>query len=152
MQQANLFSDDFGTMKPKRTEEKEIDAIAAVIVGLVDPVILPASSWADTLPEWIYAKIIKERAGQAFLNDKDVATHAEALAYLAVGNICQPLDDTATRIYQYLLTREVAAAEEREVPEGLQVTEPTEHETNVLLKLRKNIYGAGVKERRKRMA
>lgn len=95
------------------------DWVSDLVGALMDPIIVFDPGWADVLPAWLKAEINMQRLAQLVKGEEEIATDAEALAYISNASLAQPIPSDWVEIYQYLLTRVMGS----KVPEEMRKAE-----------------------------
>lgn len=123
--------------------DKQIDALVG---ALADPIIVFTSPWMDTLPEWIKGEVKMQRLAQLMKGEEEVATDAEALAYMYPRALEAPLDSDWTEIYLYLGTQVVR----HNIPDDIRKDSLSDYQMGLLMELKRWIYRQRVKAREER--
>ena len=119
-----------------REVKKQIDRI---VFTLTAPMV-GYGAWADDIPDWL-----KEQAqmGRLLLAmhapEAEIATDAEACAYLMTASLAMPLDHDWTQIYLHVATV-CGRRDGKEIPEDVAVEELTDWQSDRLLDLKKWIF------------
>lgn len=80
--------------------------ILANMLGLLTaPLIVYPSPWKADIPEWMIREVTLQRLIQLKSGETDLATDAEALAYIFPAVMEAPIDHEWSKIYLYLGTR-----------------------------------------------
>ena len=123
--------------------DKQIDALVG---ALTDPIIVFTSPWVDTLPEWIKGEIKMQRLAQLMKGEEEVATDAEALAYMYPRALEAPLDSDWTEIYLYLGSQVMR----HNMPDDIRKDSLSDYQMGLLMELKRWIYRQRVKVRKER--
>ena len=123
--------------------DKQIDALVS---ALSDPIIVFTSPWMDTLPEWIKGEIKMQRLAQLMKGEEEVATDAEALAYMYPRALEAPLDSDWTEIYLYLGAQVMG----NRMPDDIRKDSLSDYQMGLLIELKRWIYRQRVKTREER--
>ncbi len=123
--------------------DKQIDALVG---ALTDPIIVFDPSWADVLPDWLKGEVKMQRLAQLMRGEEEVATDAEALAYVSNTSLAHPIDSDWVEIYMYLLTRVMG----EKVPEDMRKESLDDYRMEDLNRLKEWIYRQRVKAREER--
>ena len=119
------------------------------LVGtFTDPIIVCPGGWGDSLPDWLKQAITIERL-IGNLSSPEMATDAEACAYLFTACLTHPMDSDWTQIYIYLTTKTVARHRKTDIPEDLRVDSISDYQNGKLNELKFWIYSKRVKARPK---
>ena len=102
------------------------------VEGMVEvfkaPIVVMPGGWGDTLPDWIKGEITLQRLIRLAKGDDDLATDAEAVAYLYTAALEAPIDHEWAQIYFYLVTKLKGEA----VPPDIRVETLTDYECSEL--------------------
>lgn len=123
--------------------DKQIDALVGAIT---DPIVVFTSPWMDTLPEWIKGEVKMQRLAQLMKGEEEVATDAEALAYMYPRALEAPLDSDWTEIYLYLGTQVMGDR----MPDDIRKDSLSDYQMGLLMELKRWIYRQRVKARKER--
>ena len=123
--------------------DKQIDALVGAIT---DPIIVFTSPWMDTLPEWIKGEVKIQRLAQLMKGEEEVATDAEALAYMYPRALEAPLDSDWTEIYLYLGSQVMRD----KMPDDIRNDSISDYQMGLLMELKRWIYRQRVKARKER--
>ena len=123
--------------------DKQIDALVS---ALSDPIIVFTSPWMDTLPEWLKGEIKTQRLIQLMKGEEEVATDAEALAYMYPRALEAPLDSAWTEIYLYLGTQVMGDR----MPDDIRKDSLSDYQMGLLMELKRWICRQQVKAREER--
>ena len=127
--------------------DKRIDRqIDALVGAITDPIIVFTSPWMDTLPEWIKGEVKLQRLAQLMKGEEEVATDAEALAYMYPRALEAPLDPDWTGIYLYLGSRVMRDR----MPDDIRKDSLNDYQMGLLMELKRWIYRQRVKARKER--
>ena len=133
---------------PESAPVAELDE-QKIAAALADPVVV-WSGWEDTMPGWIWRAIIEERLARlAQGGDDDLATMAEALAYLYCAALVVPLDHDWAKIY-INLAAQYMAARGAALPDDMQPRPFTDYEEALLRELRWKIRSSQKRARLRR--
>ncbi len=141
MLQMSLFPDQaVAEVKADKTWDREVKKqIDRIVFRLTAPMV-GYGAWADDIPDWL-----KEQAqmGRLLLAmhapEAEIATDAEACAYLMTASLAFPPDHDWTQIYLYVATV-CGRREGKEIPEDVAVEELTDWQSERLLDLKRWIY------------
>jgi hypothetical protein len=122
---------------------KQIDGLVA---ALTDPIIVFDPSWADVLPDWLKGEIKLQRLAQLMKGEEEIATDAEALAYVSNASLAMPLASDWVEIYQYLLTRVM----KEKVTEELRREHLDDYRMGLLKELKQWLWRKRAKHREER--
>ena len=129
--------------------QKSTDKWITDLAGtFTDPIIVCPGGWGDSLPDWIKQAITVERL-IANLTTPEMATDAEACAYLFTACLTAPIDSDWTQIYIYLTTKTVTRHRKTDIPEDLRVDSISDYQKRKLDELKFWIYSKRVKARPK---
>ena len=112
--------------------------------ALTDPIIVFDPGW-DT-PEWLLGEIKLRRLAQLMAGEGEIATDAEALAYVSNASLCVPLASEWVEIYEYLLTMVMG----HNVPEEMREEKLNEYKMGLLRELKRWIWRQRKKARDER--
>jgi len=109
-----------------------------MVGALADPIIVYDSPWKETLPEWIKGEIKTQRILQLAVaqqdeSQRDVATDAEALAYMYPLTLERPIGSDWTKIYLYLGTRVMS----KNMPDDIREDRLTDYQMQKLIDLKR---------------
>ena len=99
------------------------------MAALTDPIIVFDPGWET--PQWLLGEIKLQRLA-CLITEKEVATDAEALAYVSNASLCVPLASEWVEIYEYLLTKVMGD----KVPEELRKEKLAEYRMSLLRDLK----------------
>jgi hypothetical protein len=122
------------------------DWVSDLVGALTDPIIVFDPGWADVLPAWLKAEINMQRLAQLVKGEEEIATDAEALAYISNASLAQPIPSDWVEIYQYLLTRVMGS----KVPEEMRKENLDDYRMGELNKLKEWIWRHRVGAREER--
>jgi len=128
-----------------KSEDKWINDLVGTFT---DPIIVCPGGWEDTLPDWIKQAITIERL-ISNLSDPEMATDAEACAYLYTACLSHPMDSDWTQIYIYITTKTVTRHRKTDIPGDLRVDSISDYQNGKLNKLKYWIYSTRIKARPK---
>ncbi len=124
----------------KVTEKALVDAARA----LTDPIIVFNQAWGEDTPGWLIAEIRAQRLLQVMKGEKELATDAEALAYVSNASLCQPLDHDMADIYTYLFTKVMGDR----APADLRRESISDYQMSILRKLKSWLWAQRAKNRK----
>ena len=128
-----------------KSEDKWINDLVGTFT---DPIIVCPGGWGDSLPDWIKQAITIERL-IGNLSTPEMATDAEACAYLFTACLTHPMDSDWIQIYIYLTTKTVARHRKTDIPEDLRVDSISDYQNGKLNELKFWIYSQRIKQRPK---
>lgn len=126
--------------------DKQVDSLVG---ALTDPIILFPGGWGDTLPDWVKGAIQIERLAQ-LMKGEEIATDAEACAYLYTASLEAPMDSDWTQIYLYVAGKVVSKNRDPHMPEDIKVDSLNDYQMGQLRGLKGWIYERRVKHRREK--
>ena len=126
--------------------DKQIDSLVG---ALMDPIIVSPGGWGNTLPDWIKGAIQIERLAQ-LMKGEEIATDAEACAYLYTASLEAPMDSDWTQIYLYVAGKVVSKNRRTQMPEDIKVDSLNDYQMGQLRGLKDWIYERRVKHRREK--
>jgi hypothetical protein len=128
--------------------QKSIDEIVG---ALADPLIVPKSAWAATIPAWLRQHITFARLIDLMKTKGDIsmATDAEACAYLMPLTLDAPFDREWAEIYLYVSTKTCRAVG-KEVPADVAVENLDKYSMDELTRLKCWIYQKRLQHRKAR--
>jgi hypothetical protein len=120
------------------TVKRSFDELAG---ALSDPLVVPRSAWSSDIPAWLKHQITLERmiAVMETKGDIEMATDAEACAYLMPLTLESPLSHEWTEIYLYVSTKTCRAAG-KDVPADIAVEKLDRQSMDELIRLKRWIY------------
>jgi len=125
------------------------DALIEKLAMTIDrPIIVMDPGWST--PEWLRGMIALQRLA-ASISGEEMATEAEALAYVSNASFQAPLSHDWTEIYSYLFTM----VDRERLPDELRKESISQYQEGMLRDLRRWLFKTSVKhykERRKRDA
>ena len=145
----------------KRQLAQAINDMAGVFS---DPVIVHRCGWMDMVPKWIFAQITVERLlhlmrhKDYYTGKKDyehrhaaeMATDAEALAYMVPASLEFPLDHEWSQIYFYITTKVYEQANQGKMPDDIRCDVIDKHLMAQLCDLKHWIWGKKMAARKDR--
>ena len=126
--------------------DKQIDNLVG---ALMDPIIVMPGGWGDSLPDWIKGAIQIERLLQ-LMKGEEMATDAEACAYLYTASLTNPIDRDWTQVYLYVAGKVVSQNKGTEIPEDIKVDSLDDYQMGLLRDLKRWIWDRIVKVRQER--
>ena len=126
--------------------DKQIDNLVG---ALMDPIIVMPGGWEDSLPDWIKGAIQIERLLQ-LMKGEEMATDAEACAYLYTASLTNPIDRDWTQVYLYVAGKVVSRNKGTEIPEDIKVDSLDDYQMGLLRDLKRWIWDRRVKVRQER--
>ena len=126
--------------------DKQIDNLVG---ALMDPIIVMPGGWGDSLPDWIKGAIQIERLLQ-LMKGEEMATDAEACAYLYTASLTNPIDRDWTQVYLYVAGKVVSRNKGTEIPEDIKVDSLDDYQMGLLRDLKRWIWDRIVKVRQER--
>lgn len=126
--------------------DKQIDNLVG---ALMDPIIVMPGGWGDSLPDWIKGAIQIERLLQ-LMKGEEMATDAEACAYLYTASLTNPIDRDWTQVYLYVAGKVVSRNKGTEIPEDIKVDSLDDYQMGLLRDLKRWIWNRRAKVRQER--
>ena len=126
--------------------DKQIDNLVG---ALMDPIIVMPGGWGDSLPDWIKGAIQIERLLQ-LMKEEEMATDAEACAYLYTASLTNPIDRDWVQVYLYVAGKVVSRNKGTEIPEDIKVDLLNDYQMGLLRDLKRWIWDRRVKVRQER--
>lgn len=132
----------------KREVGKWVQELSAVFT---DPLVMHPGGWGDGIDKRIKESVITERLVELMSSRKEdrpiTGTDAEVLIYLSTASMDAPLCFEYTNIMQWVFTRVVGQF--RDIPDDLRQESLSLYERQELADLRRKIYNARLKHRKK---
>lgn len=126
--------------------DKQIDNLVG---ALMDPIIVMPGGWGDSLPDWIKGAIQIERLAQ-LMKGEEMATDAEACAYLYTASLTNPIDRDWVQVYLHIAGKVVSRNKGAAIPEDIRVDSLDDYQMGLLRDLKRWIWDRIVKVRQER--
>jgi len=112
---------------------RDLDSLVEVFTA---PLVVMPGGWGESLPEWIKGEITLQRMVRLMKGDDDLATDAEATAYLYTASLTNPIGRDWTEIYCYLVNK-LMSAKGSPVPDDVRVEKLTDYQEEELRGLKR---------------